>query len=218
MNPRTTWFWLSAVAALLVIVLAKGHLTRSAAPESTKVLPELRTAAVTALQIRHKDQLDVIRAERTNSVWRLTKPVEYRAQTTSIESLLAALDRLTPAVSLSAHDRRALPNADADEGLAQPQSVLLVQQGGRAFQIDIGGFTPPGDQLYLQVAGNALVYIVDAEFLKFLPRSKDDWRERGLVDLKGLSFDRIAVTGSAFRARGIHGRYWLSRKQGHQSK
>jgi len=197
MNSRSTWFWLSAALALLVIVMLNGRWSRPAAPGPTKVLAELRPAAITAIQIRHRGQLEVIRAERTNSVWRLTKPVDYSAQSASIESLLAALDRLTPTVYLSPHERRSHPRADEEEGLSQPQSAIFLQQGERTFQIDIGTNTPPGDQFYLQVAGDAGAYIVDAEFLKFLPRTQDDWRSRGLLDLKDVVFDRVAVTNGS---------------------
>ncbi len=41
------------------------------------------------------------------------------------------------------------------------------------------------------------VYVVDAEFLKYLPRAPNDWRDTALIDLKGLTFDRLAVTNGA---------------------
>jgi len=180
--------------ALLAVILIRDRFSRPPSLGPSKVLAELRVPAVTAIQVRYKDQLEVIRAERTNSVWQLTKPVDYRAQTSSIERLLDTLDRLAPAVYLSDHERRSRPQAEEEEGLAQPQAAVFLQQGERTFQIDIGAPTPPGDQLYLQVAGNTGVYIVDAELLKILPKTKDDWRDRTLMDLKGLAYDRVTVT------------------------
>jgi len=182
---------------LLAAALIQGRLRPPPDQNPARVLPDLRAAEVTAVQIRHGDQLDLIRAERTNSVWRLTKPVNHAAQGSGVESLLSALERLTPALYLSAHERRSHPHAAEEEGLAQPQAAISLQQGGRTYQIDIGTNTPPGDQLYVQVAGDAGVYIVDAAFLKLLPATRDDWRDRGLVDLKAITFDHVAVTNGA---------------------
>ncbi len=76
-----------------------------------------------------------------------------------------------------------------------PQASLFIQQGDSAiFQLDIGGRTAPGDQLYLQVVGVAGVYVVDADLLKEIPRTQNDWRDTALIDLKGLAFDHIALT------------------------
>ena len=188
---------MAAALALLVVALVHNRWAQLPVSVPVKILPELRTASVTAIQVRRKDSGEIIRAERTNSVWRLTKPVDYRAQAASIERFLAALDRLVPAIYLSAHERLSHPGSGEGQGLAQPEDAIFVQQGDRTFQLDIGANTPPGDQFYLQVAGDAGVYIVDAEFLKFLPKTKDDWRDRGLLDLKGLTFDRVAVTNGA---------------------
>ena len=58
----------------------------------------------------------------------------------------------------------------------------------------MGAKTTPGDQVFLQVVGVEGVYVVDADFLKYLPRTADDWRDTTLINLNGLAFDRLAVT------------------------
>ncbi len=145
-----------------------------------------------------KGQSFFIRAQRTNNTWRLTKPVPYPAQSASIESLLGALERLTPAAFIPPGVRRNWPHADEEEGLASPQATLLIQQGDAWMrQVVVGGLTVPGDQLYLQVVGVAGVYVVDAQLLREIPRTKDDWRDTALVNLKDVSFDRVILTNRA---------------------
>ena len=57
--------------------------------------------------------------------------------------------------------------------------------------------TAPGDQVFVQVVGVEGVYVVDAGFLQYLPRTPDDWRSTALVDLRGLTPDRLVVTNGA---------------------
>jgi hypothetical protein len=194
MNARNTFFWLAIAAALFVAILMRQRYGRPAPTGPVKVLPGLRAEAVTSISVRLKDQKP-IRAERTNDTWRLTQPVSYPAQAASIQSLLLALERLTPAAIITAHERRSRPKSDEEEGFVSPQASLSIQQSNSGlFQLEVGARTAPGDQLYLQVAGVAGVYVVDAELLKDIPRNQDEWRDTALIDLRRLAFDHIAVT------------------------
>ena len=65
----------------------------------------MQPAAVTSVQVIPADALE-IRADRTNGAWLLTKPVIYPAQSAAIETLLAALQKLTPAIRISAAELR----------------------------------------------------------------------------------------------------------------
>jgi len=194
MNARNTYFWLAVAAVLFIAILTRHRVSPPAATGPVGVLPDLKPGAVTNISVKLKGQ-KLIRAERTVGAWRLTEPASDSAQAASIESLLRALERLTPAATITAHERRSLPKSDEAEGLTSPQASLFIQQeDGAVFQLEIGAKTAPGDQLYLQVAGVAGVYVVDAELLKEIPRTQHDWRDTALIKLKGLAFDHIALT------------------------
>jgi hypothetical protein len=194
MNARNTFFWLAVAAVLLVAILMRQRFGRPPPAGPAKVLPDLKAAAVTSISVHPKGQKP-IRAQRTNDTWGLTEPVSCPAQAASIEGLLLTLERLTPAAFITAHERRSSPKGDEEEGFTSPQASLSIQQAdSRIFQLEVGARTAPGDQLYLQVVGVAGVYVVDAELLKEIPRTQDDWRDTALVDLRGLAFDHIAVT------------------------
>ncbi len=121
----------------------------------------------------------------------------YPAQATSIEKLLAELDRLTPASYITARELRDRPKSDEEYGFAAPQASVIIEQPGYTYRLRVGAKTTPGDQVFLQVVGAEGVYVVDTEFLKHLPRSADDWRDTALINLSGLAFDRLAVTNGA---------------------
>ncbi len=196
MNPRNTLQWVIVAVALIAFILFHQRYLQKTDVGPIKVLPNLKATAATSVQVRPAAQLE-IRAERTNGLWQLTEPVVYPAQAVSIEELLAALERLTAAPYVTARELRDRPKSDEEFGFATPQASIIIEQPGYTARLRVGSKTSPGDQVFLQVVGVEGVYVVDADFLKYLPRSVDDWRDTALLNLKGLAFDRLAVTNGA---------------------
>jgi hypothetical protein len=196
MNSRNTWWWIIAAAVLFAFILVQQRYLRKSRGGPTNVLPSLNAAAVASVQVRPAAQLE-IRAERTNGTWHLTEPFVYPAQAVSIEKLLEELERLTPAPYITARELRGQPKTDEEYGFAAPQASIIIEQPGYTCRLRVGAKTAPGDQVFLQVIGVEGVYVVDADFLKYLPRSADDWRDTALINLNGLVFDRLTVTNGA---------------------
>jgi hypothetical protein len=193
MNSRNTWRWfLVAVVLFLFILFQQRFLTRPGSGPR-RILPKLRAAAVTSVQVRSAAQLDLIRADRTNGTWQLTEPLAYPAQALSIEKLLGELEGLTPAAYIAA---RKLQDRQTDEeyGFAAPQASITIEQPGYTAHLRVGAKTTPGDQVFLQVVEREGVYVVSADLLQCLPRTADDWRDTTLINLNGLAFDSLAVT------------------------
>ena len=196
MNSRNTWRWIVVAVALFAFILLQQRYLRKPSSGPARILPRLRAAAATSVQVRPATQLDEIRADRTNGTWQLTKPV-YPAQTVSIEKLLTELERLTPSSYISARELQDRPNTDEEYGFAAPQASITIEQPGYTPRLRVGAKTTPGDQVFLRVVGVEGVYVVNADFLKYLPRTVDDWRDTTLINLSGLVFDRVAVTNGA---------------------
>ncbi len=198
MNSKTTWTLLLLAGALFAfIALFERHWREpgdfAAHP---RILPQLKVAAVTSIQVSPAGQ-EEIRADRTNDVWRLTRPLSYPAEASAVESLLQALAQLSAANRLTARDLNARPNAAKEFGFEPPRFTLLVQQPDYTAQVLIGGGTPLKDQLFLQVIGTEGIFLVDASLGRLLPQTPDDWRSAAFVNLRGLAFNRLAVTNSA---------------------
>ena len=162
-----------------------------------KVFPELKPQAVTSVLIRPSGPMQLqIRVDRTNGSWQLSQPLVYPAQPEKVQKLLAFLEQLRPAPYLTATELRSHTNADEEFGFAAPQATFVIQQGPYLPRVLVGALTIPGDQVFLQVEGDLGAYVVDAELLKYLPHSADDWRDTSLLKLSTLLFDRIAVTNN----------------------
>ena len=195
MNSRNTWLWIVVAAGLFAFIFFYQRQARTPVLGPGRILPALKAAAVASVQVRPAAQR-TIQAVRTNGGWQLTEPLVYPAQTVSVENLLGALERLTPAAFITAQEIRDRPGVEEEYGFATPQVTITLQQPGYHALLQIGARTAPGDQVFLQVIG-AGVYVVDADLLTCIPRTADDWRDTTLLDLKNLAFDRLAVTNGA---------------------
>jgi hypothetical protein len=193
MNSKTTGIWFLIAAALFALIFIFEHFLRPANAESSRILPELRPPAVTSVQVIPSGALE-IRADRTSGVWLLTKPIAYPAQPAAIEALLDALQKLTPATRISAAELRNHRNADVEFGFETPRISLVIETGGQRRQLLVGNKTPPGDQVFLRVVGMDGAFVADADWLKFIPRSANDWRDTALVNANNSGLDWIVLT------------------------
>jgi Domain of unknown function (DUF4340) len=196
MTFRHTLRWVVVAALLFGFILFQHRYLHKSSPPPMKVLPNLKAETVNRVQVRPAAGLE-ISALRANGTWQLTEPLVYPAQAVSIEKLLAELEQLMPAPYLPARELRGGPNTDEEYGFATPQAMITIDQPGYTSRLRVGAKTPPGDQVFVQVVGVDGVYVVDANFLRYIPRSADDWRDTALIDLNGLTYDRLAVTNGA---------------------
>jgi hypothetical protein len=196
MNPKTTGIWLMLAAALLAAIFALQHFLRPGAAASSRIFPELRPANVTSIQVFPSGTLE-IRADRTNDLWRLTKPVAYAAQSAAIEALLDALQGLVSVTRLTAAELHHHRNADAEFGFDTPRVSLVIDSGGQRRQLLVGNKTPPGDQVFLRVVGVDGVFVANADWLDFIPLSANDWRDTALVSMNHSGPDWIVLTNGA---------------------
>jgi hypothetical protein len=193
MNSRNTWRWIAVAVALFAFILVQQRFLRKPSSGPKRILPKLRAAAATSLQVRPATQLE-IRADRTNGTWQLTEPLVYPAQAPSIEKLLTELEELTPASFIKAGELQGRPKTDEEYGFATPLATITIEQPRYAARLRVGAKTTPGDQVFLQVIGVDGVYVVSTNLLNYLPRSADDWRDTTLINLNALSIDRLTVT------------------------
>jgi len=196
MNSKTTGIWFLIAAVLLALIFIFEHFLRPSAAEPSRILPELRPPAVTSVQVIPSGALE-IRADRTNGAWLLTKPIVYPAQPAAIAALLDALQKLTFATRISAAELRNHRNADVEFGFETPRVSLVIETGGQRRQLLVGNKTPPGDQVFLRVVGVDGAFVADADWLKFITNSANDWRDTALVNVNNSGLDWIVLTNGA---------------------
>jgi len=198
MNAKTTWWLVVLAAGLFAFIFFYEHKLPVMDPKARaapKLLPAFSTRRITGLEIVRSNQ--VIRVERTNETWALTRP-DYPAQPLRIEKFLAILEALPRKAVLSAEEMAQRPQAETEYGLNPPLAKVALRQPEARFELLLGHKTLGGDQVYLQLVGTPGVFFADTELWNNLPRSPDDWRDPTFLNLKGLQFDRVEVAAPPY--------------------
>jgi hypothetical protein len=191
MNSKSTWVWLIIACALSGLIVLSRKVAQKPTLGPEPILGDFKAQTATSIRVGQ------IRAERTNGGWGLVNPdtlVIYPAYTDAITNLLYILDTLVPAIHISGTEMRQNPNAETDFGLATPQFVITLYNRDMRRQIDIGALTPSGDQVYVRVVGSDGISVVSADLFQVIPRIPEHWRDRAIVNLQTLPYDRVIVS------------------------
>lgn len=188
-SSQTKWLMGLAVVifAFIILVELRSPSGGPPAPTSLPIVAGLRPGTVTRVEFVRSNE--TFRAERTGGQWRLTAPFNYPANSLALDMLVDVCTRLRPQLVIAAEQVKTL----AEFGLAPPQATVIFHQGATKVELRIGARAPVNQQLYVQVAGNAAVAVADANLLELLPKTADDWRDRQLLSLAGLKYDRLRV-------------------------
>lgn len=162
---------------------------------AVKALPAFDPRGVASVEV--KLGASILRAERTNSEWRLTWPVQYPAYGGRIEGLLPVFGQLNSRSHIPAPELLEQKQPLSAFGLEPPTAtVVVVCEDQSRWELKVGGPTLGGKQVYVQLVGREGIYYTDAGFMGRLPRAVADWRDPDFLHLKGLTFDRLEVRAS----------------------
>jgi hypothetical protein len=195
MKSNTTAIWFVLAAALAGAVwFVETHLQPPPPPDNS-LLAGLRAAEVTSIQVVPPGERE-ISVSRTNKDWYMDRPVAYPARAAAIESLLAALEKLSPTMRLTAAEMQSHKDADAEFGFENPQFTLDVTAGEQSWHLKIGNRTAPGDGVYVRLIGGAGAYVTEVKWLESLPHDGNAWRDTALVGAAG-TVDWLVITNGA---------------------
>ncbi len=194
MNARTTWILVATAVAmflLIVFVERRGLDTASRAKEAARVIPHLKPAQVTSLEVSFSNQ--VVRLEMKENAWRITSPGSYPAQRHLVESFLDSLAALTRIASLNEADVAKQTNGLAGFGLEPPQATVLISQGRTVQELRLGTRAIVGDAIYARVLGQEGVLVTHASVLGKIQADIHAWRDRRLLGDKATGLDRLEI-------------------------
>ena len=209
MMTRTTTLALFICAVLLAayIFLIDGDTRPNTARHTAASgLIDIEAAAIDELTIQTTNYTAT--AQRTESGWRLTSPVEANAYDEQVESFLSGLESYT-------RDEVITPKEQADRLLTLEQFELSpeharvrIKSMNRQAEILIGAEVPLTDKLYAKFSDKPEIIATSQELRQSIPADVDDIRDRALFS--GNADDMTYL--SLRRAAG--GSYILSKRKG----
>ena len=167
-----------AVIGAYIFIFERHQMTSDEAlQDADKVLQGFDQDAVASLVIESASGR--VRLEKVADDWRLREPIDFAADSSTVESALSSLAGLDA-------DRR-LPAGEvepADYGLDSPvATVTLGLADGGETTLAIGTEMPLGSKRALRVGGSDEILITSGWFVSDLEREIDDWRSRDVVTL-----------------------------------
>ncbi|MEM6796844.1 MAG: DUF4340 domain-containing protein, partial [Acidobacteriota bacterium] len=122
------------------------------------------------------------------AAWRLTEPLEARADSAQVVGLLDRLTGLEKARTLEAIDAEAL-------GLAEPRASVVFETAKGTHSLKLGADLPLGGGVVVQGDAPETAYRVDgaSDLWTELTRPPGDWRDRSLFDGRRSEIERIRL-------------------------
>lgn len=124
------------------------------------------------------------------SEWRLTEPLQARAERSLVEGLLTALGGLDK--------ERTIEDADRSEmGLAEPRGRVTLGTEEGEWTLEIGADVPASKNVLVSLAGAPEVWVTSASFLTQLERSPGEWRSRDVFSVARDDVERVRLSTAA---------------------
>src|SRR4051812_31785275 len=169
MNSKTTWrLFVAAIGLFAFIYFYELRKPAEKAAGRPTIFPKLAASSVIGVEIQTTNF--IVKAERTNETWRLTRPF-YPAQSTPIDAFVAAVTSLPKRDVISASEVSAQAGRLKDYGLEPPAAIFTLVQGTNRYFLHLGAPTPLRDQIYATVPGSGEVLVTDASILRVIPAS-----------------------------------------------
>lgn len=135
-----------------------------------------------------KDGKRTIVLAKEGADWKLTSPVEARADFSTIEGLVGRINTA---------QMKAITSTDATDlkqyGLDDPAATITIASGSATASLAIG--KKAGDGIvYAKDASRPLVFTIDTAISDDVAKSADDFRQKDLFDARSFNTTRIEVT------------------------
>jgi hypothetical protein len=122
------------------------------------------------------------------SAWKITAPLQARADAFAVDGLLQSLDDLEKTSTIEKPDRKA-------QGLDKPRATVRVETADGTKVLQIGAAVPTGGTLIAALEGEDRSYVVSDTVWSQINREPGSWRDRQLFRASRDAIARIALTG-----------------------
>ena len=179
---------------------ALDDLTKSPTDLRDRSVIKFNTETVSNIQLTYfksHQSSKTLNCEKRDGTWRVTHPIEAKADTQEIEDILSELRSLQ--VSTFEADQ-----ADADTsaqlektGLDTPRIQIELTDGNNTHALDIGAEVPPENgtprHVYVKSVHQHAIYTVSDDIYQLLSTSVFDLRDKRIIDFQRTDTIRIEI-------------------------
>src|SRR5690606_8129971 len=161
-----------------------------AEPPKDRVFAGLDAGTINALTLRATSG-DVTTVEREGAGWRITAPIQARADGAEVSSLTSNLESLDVS--------RAVDEAPADLatfGLAEPRMSVAFTTENATQTLLLGDRTATGGDIYAKLDGQSRVFLIPSWLETSLDRTTFQLRDKAIVAVDRAQVDSISIIGA----------------------
>jgi len=141
--------------------------------------------------------------------WRLTAPIEDRADQSAVDRLLSALTGLQK-------ERTIADAKPADVGLESPRGKVTLTTSKGEQTLVIGADVPASNNLLVSLTGKPDVYVTSRSFVDQLQKKPEDWRSKEIFTAGRDQIARVTLTSADRPAEPVvlakrDGRFYLAK-------
>jgi hypothetical protein len=186
------------VAAIVLLVFiglyywsnhASSAKTTEAAVKAPPKILALNQADIIKLEIKKKDNQDVVVARESSGDWRITSPKEFAADSSAVSGMLSTVSALSA--------ERVVDEKAADlqnYGLQPPAAeIVITENGNQSQQLLLGDNTPSGGAAYAALAGSPRVFTVAIFIKTSLDKGLNDLRDKRFLTVADDKVNRLEL-------------------------
>ena len=147
--------------------------------------------------IPSSDGYKTLNCEKRDGTWRVTHPIEAKADTQEIENLLSELRSLQVSIFEADQAEANTPAQLEKSGLDTPRLQIKLTDGNNTYALDIGAEVPsengtPG-HIYVKSVHQHAIYTVSDDIYRLLDKSVFDLRDKRVIDFQRTDTVRIEI-------------------------
>ena len=147
--------------------------------------------------IPSSDGYKTLNCEKRDGTWRVTHPIEAKADTQEIENLLSELRSLQVSTFEADQAEANTPAQLEKSGLDTPRLQIKLTDGNNTYALDIGAEVPsengtPG-HVYVKSVHQHAIYTVSDDIYRLLDTSVFDLRDKRVIDFQRTDTVRIEI-------------------------
>jgi len=156
-----------------------------------------KSADVKRMELRGEKLKDPLVFEKDGDTWKITSPIQARADQATVTGLLSRLEWLDQEREIAGEGGKPLDFAAL--GLDKPRAELKFQWQGKERVLALGGDQPVGNAVNIRLDGEPKARVVASSLRDVLLKEFNDFRDKTILDVatfsaKGLELKAAGAT------------------------